>query len=103
MKRILSVPVSVVRVIPLAILLLIAVALAGGTAIGTTTDCSNPATLPGSAFEIDNNANLKVDTTDCIDWLAGGSGTPFRSGVLAKNDKPTGTNDDSFGQGTAEN
>ena len=45
MKRILSVPVSVVRVIPLAILLLIAVALAGGTAIGTTTDCSNTVAL----------------------------------------------------------
>ena len=40
---------------------------------------------------------------DCIDWLAGGSGTALRAGVLTKNDVPSGTNDDSFGQGTKEN
>ena len=62
------------------------------------------ASLAGSNFEIDTNANLKVDNAaPSIDWLAGGSGTPFRSGVLVKNDKPTGANDDSFGKGTAEN
>ena len=103
MKRILSVPVSVVGAIPLAILLVVVVALAAGTATGTTANCANPDTLVGSAFEIDTDANLKVDTNGCIDWLADGTGSDFRSGVVAKNDKPTGTSDDSFGQGTAEN
>src|SRR5215470_3526928 len=73
------------------------------SASGTTGACSNPATLTNSAFEIDTNANLKVDTAGCLDWLSGGSGTAFRSGVLEKNDKPSGTSDDSFGQGTSEN
>src|SRR5215203_1771790 len=86
-----------------AILLLIAVALATGTATGTTANCTNTATLSGSAFEIDKDANLVVNTSGCIDWLTGGTGTSMRSGVLAKNDKLTGTGDDSFGQGTAEN
>jgi hypothetical protein len=87
---------------PLAILVLIVGAIAAGTAIGTTATCNNPATLTGSAFEIDTNANLKVDTAGCIDWLADGTGSSFRSGVLAKNDSPSGANDESFGQGTAE-
>src|SRR5215208_4801517 len=58
-----------------AILLLIVVALANGTATGTTATCLNPDTLTGSAFEIDrtaadvDDANLKVDDTNCIDWL----------------------------------
>src|SRR5215207_9090584 len=89
-----------------AILLLIAVVLAPGAAKGTTPGpdgCTNAATLSGSAFEIDTDANLVVNTTNCIDWLTGGTGTSMRSGVLAKNDKLTGTGDDSFGQGTAEN
>jgi hypothetical protein len=62
--------------------------------------------LPGSNFEIDTDAagaNLKVDgVAPAIDWLAGGSGTAFRSGVVAKNDTPSGATDESFGQGTAE-
>ncbi|MBA3426916.1 MAG: hypothetical protein ACR2HO_00175 [Rubrobacteraceae bacterium] len=86
-----------------AVLVVTMAALAGGIATGTTTTCSNPATLSGSAFEIDNDANLVVNTPSCIDWLTGGTGTSMRDGVLAKNDKPTGTGDDSFGQGTAEN
>ena len=73
------------------------------SAMATTATCNNPATLDGSAFEIDTDANLIVNTSGCIDWLTGGTGTSFRSGVLAKNDKPTGATDDSFGQGTAEN
>src|SRR5215208_8327334 len=92
---------------PLMVLALLASALVvactfAGSAMATTADCANPATLTGSAFEIDTDANLVVNTTGCIDWLTGGTGTPFRSGVLAKNDKPTGANDDSFGKGTAE-
>src|SRR5215208_1883257 len=93
---------------PLMVLALLASALVvactfAGSAMATTADCANPATLAGSAFEIDTNANLVVNTSGCIDWLTGGTGTSFRSGVLAKNDRPTGATDDSFGQGTAEN
>jgi hypothetical protein len=66
--------------------------------------CTTTNVLSGSNFEIDANANLKVDGADpCIDWLADGTGSALRSGVLAKNDKPTGGGDDAFGQGTAEN
>jgi hypothetical protein len=69
----------------------------------TTSSCTTPNTLSGSNFEIDVDANLKVDgASPCIDWLADGSGSGLRSGVLAKNDKPTGSGDDSFGQGTKE-
>src|SRR5215218_1182305 len=86
---------------------LAAAAVFSASALAATTACTNPATLgiapDGSAFEIDTDANLVVNTSGCIDWLTGGTGTSFRSGVLAKNDKPTGTGDDSFGQGTAEN
>jgi len=77
-----------------------------GSAVAQTTTCSNPRTLgsssDGSAFEIDTNANLIVNTTGCIDWLAGGTDSAFRSGVLAKNDSPSGSGDEAFGQGTAE-
>jgi hypothetical protein len=65
--------------------------------------CSTSNVLSGSSFEIDTNANLKVDgASPCIDWLAGGTSSALRSDVLAKSDKPTGTGDDSFGKGTAE-
>jgi len=65
--------------------------------------CTTPTVLSGSSFEIDLNANLKVDgASPCIDWLADGSGSNMRSGVLTKADKPSGPNDDSFGQGTKE-
>jgi hypothetical protein len=85
-------------------------ALAGGIAFGTTTTCSNPATLSGSAFEVDpapppaanTGANLIVNATGCIDWLTGGTGTALRSGVVAKNDTPSGSADESFGNGTKE-
>jgi hypothetical protein len=60
------------------------------------------ASLPGSTFEIDTNANLIVNTSGNIDWLTGGTGTGFRSGVTVKPDQPSGTGDDSFGQGTKE-
>jgi hypothetical protein len=94
-----------------ALMVSIAVALADGTAFGTTASCSNPATLAGSAFEVDpalppasnTGANLIVNTSGCQDWLTGGTGTSFRSGALAKNDKPSGSQDNAFGQGTAEN
>src|SRR5262245_29448924 len=72
------------------------------SASATTASCANPASLAGSAFEIDVNANLKVDTSGCIDWLSGGSGTGLRTGVLKKADLPSGSGDDAFGQGTSE-
>ena len=100
-KRFLFLPFLVTAAFALA-----ALAISGG-AVANTASCTSTATLgdapDGSAFEIDANANLIVSTTGCIDWLTGGTGTSFRTGVLAKNDQPTGTGDDSFGQGTAEN
>src|SRR6266581_2840698 len=72
-------------------------------AVAQTSTCATPNVLVGSNFEIDANANLKVDgASPCIDWLAGGTGTDFRTGVLHKADKLSGTGDDSFGKGTAE-
>jgi hypothetical protein len=66
--------------------------------------CTTANVLSGSNFEIDVDGNLKVDGADpCIDWLADGTGSDLRSGVLAKADKPAGSTDDSFGKGTAEN
>jgi hypothetical protein len=65
--------------------------------------CTTANVLAGSSFEIDTDANLKVDgASPCIDWLAGGSGSAVRAGVLAKNDQPSGSGDDAFGQGTSE-
>jgi hypothetical protein len=79
------------------------VSAAGGRLQAAASTCTTPNTLSGSNFEIDPNANLKVDgASPCIDWLADGSGSPLRAGVLAKADKPTGSGDDSFGQGTSE-
>lgn len=63
------------------------------------------ANLTGSHFEIDTpSANLVVDGTSpspSIDWL-NTAGTAMRTGVVVKPDKPTGSGDDSFGQGTSE-
>ncbi len=68
------------------------------------TPCTTLNQVTGSNFEIDVDANLRVDgPADCIDW--DNSGPPnnvMRSGVLSKPDKPAGSGDDSFGQGTAE-
>jgi uncharacterized repeat protein (TIGR01451 family) len=60
-----------------------------------------PNALGGSNFEIDGNLTVDGGGT-CIDWLADGSGSAMRSGVLVKDDKPSGPNDDAFGQGTHE-
>src|SRR5918995_763583 len=83
-----------------AILLLIAVVFATGTATSQTATCANPNTLgtgsTGSAFEIDlGDANLVVNTSGCIDWVS--------VNELRQTDTATGAGDDSFGQGTAEN
>lgn len=60
------------------------------------------AALSGSNFEIDDpSANLVVDDdAPAIDWLAGGSGSDMRSGVIVRDDRPSGSDDDSFTQGT---
>lgn len=65
--------------------------------------CSTAHVLDGSHFEIDTDANLKVDgsAATCIDWLTGGTGTPLR--ITPKRDRASGSSDDSFGQGTSEN
>jgi hypothetical protein len=79
----------------------------GSVTISNEHVAANPActnSLTESNFEVDVNANLKVDGANpCIDWLADGTGSALRSGVLTKNDRPTGTTDDAFGQGTKEN
>jgi hypothetical protein len=78
------------------------VAFVGVASAQTDPDCDTASVLSGSNFEIDTNANLKVDDAQCIDWLTGGTGTPFRGGVLATNDTPSGAGDESFGKGSAE-
>jgi hypothetical protein len=62
-----------------------------GLAIAAHGDVS----LPGSFFEIDTDANLKVDHADpWIDWE-----TADYESVA---DEPSGSNDDSFGEGSKE-
>lgn len=66
-------------------------------AVGTIPGfASHPeVSLPGSNFEIDSDANLKVDDpAPSIDWA--------NVADTKKNDEPTGATDDSFGQGSKE-
>ena len=86
----------------MAVTALAMVAVLGVASAQTDPLCTTQKVLSGSNFEIDTNANLKVDDAQCIDWLSGGTGTSFRSDVLAKNDSPSGASDESFGKGTAE-
>jgi hypothetical protein len=69
---------------------LVLTALAAGPAQAAHPEVS----LPDSNFEIDTDANLKVNDAGQLDWLSVGD-TP-------KADKPTGATDDSFGQGSKE-
>ncbi|MCU1594397.1 MAG: hypothetical protein JWO12_1789, partial [Frankiales bacterium] len=57
------------------------------------------ASVTGSSFEIDTDANLVIDPAG-LDWLSGGSGSGLRTGVVVKDDLPTGGGDDSFTSGT---
>jgi hypothetical protein len=88
--------------------IVVATAAFVGIASATTATCTYPQTLAGSAFEIDTNANLKVDATGptntgCIDWLTGANvSDPLRPGVIAQPDLPSGQNDNSFVQGSKE-
>ncbi|MFE5792201.1 hypothetical protein ACFQ8C_06410 [Streptomyces sp. NPDC056503] len=65
--------------------------------------CSTPSALDGSRFEIDTNANLVVNgaAATCVDWLTGGTNSALR--ITPKRDRPSGSNDNSFGQGSSEN
>ena len=93
-----------------AILVVTMAALAGGIATGTTATCDNPQrsqafeTLPGSSFEIDTNANLKVDDH----WtVSTGSRAERRTQVplgrrLRSTTRRAGLVDGSFGNGTKE-
>jgi hypothetical protein len=59
--------------------------------------------LPGSDFEIDTDANLKVDdAAPSIDWASVPQGGSAIGSEVRQSDKPTGQTDDSFGQGTKE-
>ncbi len=104
-KRSGAVRVAVFVALPLLVALLVVPAKAMLQApAAADPSCATANVLSGSNFEIDVNGNLKVDGADpCIDWLANGTGSDLRSGVLAKADKPAGSTDDSFGKGTAEN
>jgi Prealbumin-like fold domain len=57
--------------------------------------------LPGSTFEIDDNANLVVDVAGNDDWVTIPTGTGPGEERRAS-DLPTGQGDNSFGQGTKE-
>jgi Prealbumin-like fold domain len=73
-----------------------AAALVAALGLAIVASASHPeVSLPGSNFEIDTDANLKVDdAAPSIDWA---SVTETR-----KADQPSGATDDSFGQGTKE-
>ncbi|HET6920097.1 MAG TPA: hypothetical protein VFI46_11610, partial [Jiangellaceae bacterium] len=73
------------------------VAFVGGalTQIGPAAASHPEVSLPGSDFEIDTDANLKVDdAAPSIDWAS--------VAETRKADVPSGSGDDSFGQGTKE-
>jgi hypothetical protein len=91
-------------VAPIGMALVIFATFALSWAFANTTSCTSSAsspTLTGSGFEIDTNANLKVDVTGCIDWLDGGTNSLMAS-VAAKDDSLSGAGDEAFGQGTSE-
>src|SRR5215212_7582108 len=64
------------------------------TALGITFAGPVLANLPGSTFE-GNDGNLTVNTAGNTDWV----NAPNR---VRGDDLPSGTNDNSFGQGTKE-
>lgn len=84
------------------------VLVAGSLALSGTSGAADPPpyqSLVGSNFQIDTDANLKVDTTftppggtDTIDWLS----ASVRTDLVSQTDDPSGGTDDSFGNGTKE-
>jgi hypothetical protein len=83
------------RTVGIAIVAAVA-AIAGTLATLAPASASHPeASLPGSNFEIDVNANLKVDDpAPSIDWASVAD--------TRRNDAPTGQNDDSYKGGVKE-
>src|SRR4051794_41897938 len=72
-----------------------AVGLSGAVRAPAAPPCATNSVLSGSNFEIDTDANLKVDGAgDCIDWLAGGARTPLRARRFFPNHKPPRAADD---------
>jgi hypothetical protein len=71
-------------------LLLFSGLVAAGPALASHPEVS----LAGSNFEIDTDANLKVDDAGSLDWA--------NVGEVRKQDSPSGQNDESFGNGTKE-
>jgi hypothetical protein len=71
-------------------------------AVVSPPTCATVNHVSGSNFEIEPDANLLDGPGDCIDWLDGGAGSQFMASVQKKNDLATGSGDDSFGNGTAE-
>jgi hypothetical protein len=71
-------------------------ALVGATLVAGPALANHPeVSLPGSNFEIDLNANLKVDdAAPSIDWAS--------VNEIRQPDAPSGADDDSFGQGAKE-
>ncbi len=77
---------------------LLTVGLAGMPALASHPEVS----LPGSNFEIDTDANLRLDDpAPSEDWASIPQGTTQGS-ERRKADLPSGSGDDSFGQGTKE-
>ena len=82
-----------------ALLLPAIVVLAAAVVFGVTAAVG--ASLPGSNFEIDDDANLVVNTAGKIDWASiahTGTNPPERR----RNDAPTGRDDDSYAGGSKE-
>jgi hypothetical protein len=73
-----------------------AVLLAAAATVPSTALASHPeVSLPGSDFEIDTDANLRLDDpAPSLDWA--------NVAESRRADRPTGAADDSFGQGTKE-
>lgn len=72
-----------------------ALLLSVGALVPMSASASGPLSLAGSNFEIDNSANLTVEGGQgSLDWV--GFDDQWKA------DQPSGTGDDSFGQGTKE-
>src|SRR5262249_52931017 len=81
------------RVVILGAVALLVSALAGRSGYPRASHAE--VSLPGSNFEIDADANIKVDDpAPSIDWA--------NVNEIRKADSPSGANDESFGQGTKE-
>ena len=82
-----------------------ALAMAAVLLVGMqTAQASHPeVSLQGSNFEIDTDANLRVDdAAPSIDWANVAQGSSANGFEVRKAEEFTGAQDDSFGQGTKE-